>query len=442
MVRAALLLALVWRGADAAAPQPSVKWLIVGGGPHGVHIATRLLKEVDGVSLENLRIVDDEGRLLHKWKTRTASTGMRYLRSSASFHLDSDTPAGCGRGLKRYAERRSERGVFAKDYMRPLLKVFNDHCDHVLRETDLGEAHLRGTVTALLPDGDAAVEVRVRRHGGDAATVRAENVVLALGNDAPAYPDWVDPRLLRTGKLRHVLDDDDDGFKVRGSVAIVGGGLSAAHLALSLADGADVHVICRHEVREQQFDTHQDWMMTSEEASFMGRALTKRQLQFAGVRSFAERRAIVESERRAGTLPAAVSRGTGGLRYAIRNERLRWHRAEVEAATERDDGTVALSLSTGDDVAVDHVVLATGFAKGLPGRDLVDAVARRAGLDVGPCGYPAPSPSLRWHDRIFVAGALAELELGPSARNLAGARLASERIVAAAQRRGASSLPS
>ena len=30
---------------------------------------------------------------------------------------------------------------------------------------------------------------------------------------------------------------------------------------------------------------------------------------------------------------------------------------------------------------------------------------------------------------VYVAGALAELELGPSARNIAGARLAAERIV-------------
>ena len=39
--------------------------------------------------------------------------------------------------------------------------------------------------------------------------------------------------------------------------------------------------------------------------------------------------------------------------------------------------------------------------------------------------------NLCWHSRIFVAGALAELELGLSARNIAGARLAAERILQA-----------
>ena len=74
---------------------------------------------------------------------------------------------------------------------------------------------------------------------------------------------------------------------------------------------------------------------------------------------------------------------------------------------------------------------------GPPARPLVDAAARGLGAELAPCGYPVPDAQLRWHDRgsgaLYVAGALAELELGPSARNLAGARLASERIVAAAR---------
>mgnify|MGYP006952564412 CR=1 FL=1 len=55
-------------------------------------------------------------------------------------------------------------------------------------------------------------------------------------------------------------------------------------------------------------------------------------------------------------------------------------------------------------------------------------MVRRGGLELCSCGYPAPDKYLRWGD-VYVAGALAELELGPSARNIAGARLAAERIV-------------
>ena len=41
--------------------------------------------------------------------------------------------------------------------------------------------------------------------------------------------------------------------------------------------------------------------------------------------------------------------------------------------------------------------------------------------------------ALRWHPRVYVSGPLAELELGPSARNISGARRAAERLVAAAR---------
>ena len=110
LVSASTLLAC----ASAAALAPC-KWCVVGGGPHGVHIAARLLSEAPGATPANLRIVDDEPTLLHKWKTRTAATGMRYLRSSASNHLDVDLD-----DLRRYA-RATGRGqeVFAPDYARP-----------------------------------------------------------------------------------------------------------------------------------------------------------------------------------------------------------------------------------------------------------------------------------------------------------------------------------
>ena len=56
-----------------------------------------------------------------------------------------------------------------------------------------------------------------------------------------------------------------------------------------------------------------------------------------------------------------------------------------------------------------------------------------ASLPCARCGYPIVDPSLRWHPGVYVSGPLAELELGPVARNIAGARRAGDRIVAAAR---------
>lgn len=414
-------------------PKEPLKWLIVGGGPHGCHIATALLQQVPGVTTDNLRIVDDGPELLHAWKTRTRDVGMSHLRSSASNHLDVREDA-----LKRYAKktcgkdccRPGKKSVFAPDYMRPRLDLFNDHCDDVVKRNGLQEAHVRGMVTDIVPG--ATSSIRVRRPEEGLVDLRAENVVLALGGGAPAYPDWVCGTAVERGLVRHVSEvrHASEDAAAGASIAIIGGGVSAAHLALRHSrEGVRVHLVFRHDLREQSFDCHQDWMMTRDASERVG-FVPERQLAFAGVASFDERREIIRRERLAGTMPASVSRGKHGLRYAIASGAVQHHKAGVERMTMADCG-VALALTTGASIEVDRVLLATGFSRRPPGAGLLDQMVRRGDLELCSCGYPAPDKHLRWGD-VFIAGALAELELGPSARNIAGARLASERIVEAA----------
>lgn len=433
-----------------------LQWLIVGGGPHGVHIATRLLEEVPSISRSDLCIVDEEPRLLHKWKTRTAATGMAYLRSSASYHLDVRED-----GLKRFANavggttttatKRSKKKrppisptLFAADYHRPKLDFFNEHCDHVVQKNELDRAHVQGIVTDVIPN-ENYVEVEIKKPNGDTVTACAKNVVLALGNAPPVYPDWANEEMIHAGKIKHIFDDDGRDFHTSArnqSIAIVGGGISAAHLALKLERESGistaVHLVCRHDLREQQFDTHQDWMMDSAAAARSeaggGQGLPKCRSHFASLDSYAERRDVIKRERVAGTVSASVSRGKDGLRYAMGEDRIRWHKEVVQSVTQEEGGSgkITVWMPSGDSITVDQIILATGFGKDPPARPLVNSIAERNGLKLCDCGYPAPDESLRWHKRIFLAGALAELELGPSARNIAGARLASERIVAAA----------
>jgi hypothetical protein len=78
------------------------------------------------------------------------------------------------------------------------------------------------------------------------------------------------------------------------------------------------------------------------------------------------------------------------------------------------------------------VVRATGFLLHRPGGPLVDAAIERDGLPCARCGYPIVSPRLEWAPGLFARGPLAELELGPGARNIAGARAAAFRICSAA----------
>ncbi len=83
----------------------------------------------------------------------------------------------------------------------------------------------------------------------------------------------------------------------------------------------------------------------------------------------------------------------------------------------------------GEAIEVDGVLLATGFEQSRPGGALVSDLIETHALPCAACGYPVVDPHLRWHPSVFVTGPLAELEVGPAARNIAGARRAADRIV-------------
>ena len=93
------------------------------------------------------------------------------------------------------------------------------------------------------------------------------------------------------------------------------------------------------------------------------------------------------------------------------------------------DEDLVLQLSGDARLAVDRILLATGFETRRPGGALLDNLIESASLPCASCGYPVVDTALRWHPRVWVAGPLAELELGPLARNIAGARRAGDRLI-------------
>jgi hypothetical protein len=78
-----------------------------------------------------------------------------------------------------------------------------------------------------------------------------------------------------------------------------------------------------------------------------------------------------------------------------------------------------------------QVILATGFREERPGNGFIAQTIKEFHLKTASCGFPAIGPSLNWHERIFVSGPLSELQIGPSARNIAGASHSGIRITAA-----------
>ena len=138
---------------------------------------------------------------------------------------------------------------------------------------------------------------------------------------------------------------------------------------------------------------------------------------------------MISAARHKGSVPPDVRRS---LRAAIRLEQLQRHQCEVDGVDVHDGG-LRLRLSNGDEFEVHRVLMATGFTGERPGGALIDGLIESASLPCAICGYPIVDSALRWHPRVYVTGPLAELELGPTSRNIAGARRAAERLVAVAR---------
>ncbi|HEY2704507.1 MAG TPA: hypothetical protein VGL20_12530, partial [Candidatus Dormibacteraeota bacterium] len=195
---------------------------------------------------------------------------------------------------------------------------------------------------------------------------------------------------------------------------VVGGGLTAVQLCLGAVErGARPVLLSRAPLRERDFDVRPGWF-------------TYRLERYQAQPAWDRRAETLRAERR-GSVPAAELDDLATCEA----------RAELDSrcgVALREVSWSGTSLDV-DGVGADRLWLATGHGYHVAAEPLLDELCRThpvrvvAGLPVltGDCLWPGTA--------VHVMGGLAALQLGPIARNLAGARIAAERIAAAAGRR-------
>jgi len=384
----------------------NLDWLVVGGGVHGVHIAARLIGEA-GIDPDRLRIVDPADQLLSRWRACTSATGMLHLRSPSVHHLDV-----CPWSLHRFASmsRPSDAANFTPPYDRPALSLFNAHSESVVDGHGLARLHIKDRVTSCT-FGNAGATVGL----SDDRVVSSTHIVLAIGvSEQPHWPAWAP---VDHANVRHLFESGHiDWPSGATTVCVVGGGISACQAALRLCEeGHNVHLISRHALRQHQFDSDPGWLGP------------KYMVKFNRVRDLEQRRAMIRHARHRGSVPPDVH---DALMRSINQGRLAWHEDAIEGVSVGTDG-LSVRLSSGQCVQTERLLLATGFDTGRPGGAMVDNLMASMGLRCAPCGFPIVDTTLCWHPGLYVTGPLAELELGPASRNIAGARRAGDRLVAA-----------
>lgn len=362
-------------------------WLIIGGGFHGTALSFALTKRY-GVVRDRLRVLDPHPRPLALWQHFTQNVGMRYLRSPDVHHLHHDPWS-----MRTFAAtRRGEPlAAYIPKFNRPALNLLNAYHTWLIDHYDLEALRLQGRALGLQ---QLDVGWRVET---DKGALQARNVILAMGNsEERRIPAWA----AALPNVHHIFDP----VFVRAAlpdwehVIVVGGGISAAQTANALlTDQPNGHITiwARHEQRISHFDSDPCWIT----------ALCLE--QFYATDDPGKRREIIRSARQPGSMPPNVAER---LQTQIQAGRVRWMQGN------------------GLPPPADHIILCTGFTGGRPGGDWLDAAIDTYNLPLADDGYPVVDAGLRWDDGLYVTGPLAELEIGPVARNFIGARLASERI--------------
>lgn len=386
-----------------------LEWIIIGGGVQGVTLALHLLKSKK-VTIDKLAIIDRNAEPLVNWKQNTKKISMPFLRSPFVHHLDED-PYSLQTYVKKHAY--TKQTVFYGPYKRPSLSLFNEHCDFLVKEMSLKDAWVKGDVSKVMKSRDGwQVELK------DGQKVLSKKVVIAIGvGEQLNIPSWASPLIKQSQNIFHIFNKTLlNTEQLERDIAIVGGGITAAHLAIKLSQLFPKHVtlLMRHPFRVHDFDSDPGWLGP------------KKQNAYQKLDSYLHRRNEITTARNKGSVPREIYMK---LKALEKRESLSIKDIEISQGERENNKLLLLDKDNELIVKAGTVLLATGFLLALPGREWIEPMVNSYKLPTSECGYPIVNHDLQWDKDLYVTGALAELEIGPIARNISGARQAAERII-------------
>lgn len=341
---------------------------------------------------------------------------MVEFRSPFVHHVDTDPFS-----LRDFARAQSREDELVSSTVgadRPTVSLFFDHAAWLCDQHDLESIRFDARVTDITDRRDG-VEIETNR-----GHINSQWCLLAVGHGRSfTYPEWATD-LASTEPVTHVWDPgfDPDAIEEMSTVGIVGGGITAAQLATTLAQpGRDVVLFARSPFRVETLEASTDWM------HFSG-GIEALHGHPPGSRA---REELVSDVRYDGTMPPYVFRR---VQRALERRWIELERSEIAVATEAG-GTVVVTCRDDSAFCLDNLICATGFGSPYDG-SLFHHLRKQPTLQTGYRGAPVlDDDTLRWMrqdgtpSRIAVSGVAAQQVLGPFARNVIGARRAGKLIV-------------
>jgi cation diffusion facilitator CzcD-associated flavoprotein CzcO len=380
---------------------------IIGAGPHALTLVTHLLQKRAKMRSKFV-VFDPSGKWMSRWRQQFAALEIPHLRSPAVHHPDPNAF-----GLRKFAESRSSE-LFAP-YDLPGTKLFDDFCNDVISRWDLNSQVNQNTVTHIVPD------VKCFRLGlQDGKSITAKRVVVANGGAFLQIPDWV--KQIKSGypqdKLCHSTSVDLRFLHLAGEkVLIIGGGLTSGHLAVgAISRGAKVHLMIKRQLQEKLFDAEPGWV---------GPKYLK---GFFACSDYEERSKMILQARNGGSMTPSMGIQ---LRRQVRNGNLKIDENCQVVKAEWLGKSWLVICSDGSQHEFDRIWLSTGTKFDATTEPLLKDVLAAHPINIVN-GLPVLEENLRWRGcELFIMGGLAALQVGPTARNLSGARMASDKIVPA-----------
>ncbi|MCE4957177.1 NAD(P)-binding domain-containing protein [Macrococcoides caseolyticum] len=369
-----------------------MRTIIIGGGIQGITIALKLL-EVQKVRIDDLLIIDPNP-FISRWEKITKKIGMDYLRSPLVHHVHPNPMH-----LKQYAKDEDYAQGFSGYYQKPRLEMFNNHIHDQIKSYGLDACYVQ----------DKAINLK---RSGEQFTIQCENntficdrVILAIGMNHLHYvPEFLqnvpNTRYSHVFNNANEIDDDTD--------VIIGGGITAFHIARKLSIHKKITLVMRHDIRCHELDADPGWLGP------------KNMKYFDNVTNYEKRREIIKNARHRGSVPMHLKQSISNL---VRQGKINLVIQGIHHADKH-----CITLENNEKIPFRKIILATGCQPNLNNDIFIQNIIHNFDAPVAQCGFPIVSKHLEWIPGVFVAGPLAELELGPISRNIIGGRKASERI--------------
>jgi hypothetical protein len=399
---------------------PAIDIAVIGAGIHSLTLVAHLLQKRQNM-LPKLLVFDPSGEWMTQWQHQFAALEIPHLRSPAVHHPDPNPYE-----LRRFAESRPNE--LFPPYDLPGTQLFQDFCWDVIQRWQLTSSIIKGQVKQILPlTGLKRSQFQLELEDG--RSIVARRVVLATGGGRSQVPQWANSISTDypTEKLCHSGKIDLRGCHLAGEkVVIVGGGLTAGHLAVGAIDrGATVRLMVRRHLQEKLFDAEPGWLGPKYLKDFLAESDWEKRweliqlarnggsmtpVMMSQLRRYQKKGCLQIDERC--QIVKAKWLGNYWQVYCNNEQEYECDRAQRECEAHR----IWLSTGTQLDAAKEPL--------------LSDIIAAYPNAIVN--GLPVLDDRLRWPGcELFVMGGLAALQVGPVARNISGARIASDRIVPA-----------